>query len=231
MTSDQRSSLATTLQDGARELGLALDAETEILLLDYLALLVKWNSVYNLTAIRAPEAMVHQHLLDSLAALPAFADARRVLDVGTGAGLPGMVLAICARQATPARPAMRVDLIDPVHKKTAFLTQVKVELGLENVSVHTGKVQDLMPSMLQDGQLFDVITSRAFAEIGDFISWSQHLLAPGGKFVAMKGQLARIEEENLPAGWEVSATTMLQVPGLDAQRHLVEVRRSEDVHA
>jgi 16S rRNA (guanine527-N7)-methyltransferase len=159
--------------------------------------------------------MVTQHLLDSLAALPAFADARRVLDVGAGGGLPGMVLAI-------ARPQLQVALIDTVHKKTAFLTQAKAELGLANVTVHTGRVEQL-----QAAEPYDAITSRAFAELADFIAWSQHLLQRGGRFIALKGVLPTEEIARLPAGWRVTATTALQVPGLNAERHLIVIERDE----
>ena len=213
-----RPALAATLKKGAAELPLALgDAQCERLL-DYLALLAKWNSVYNLTAVRDPAQMVVQHLLDSLAAVPALASAKRVLDVGSGGGLPGMVLAIWAQEA---RPDMRIAMIDTVHKKTAFLTQVKAELGLANVTVHTGRVE-----ALQVAEPFDVITSRAFADLSDFVDWSGHLLAPGGRFIAMKGLAASEETERLPSAWRVLEKTPLSVPGLNAERHLVIIVRA-----
>ena len=159
-----RVALTAALKKGVAALPLTLgDSQIEGLL-DYLALLAKWNAVYNLTAVRDPAQMVVQHLLDSLAAIPAFASAQRVLDVGSGGGLPGMVLAIWARES---RPDMRIAMIDTVHKKTAFLTQVKAELGLANVTVHTGRVESL-----QVDQPFDLITSRAFADLSDFVDWS-----------------------------------------------------------
>jgi 16S rRNA (guanine527-N7)-methyltransferase len=158
--------------------------------------------------------MVTHHLLDSLAAVPAFADARNVLDVGAGGGLPGIVLAI-------ARPDMQVSLIDTVHKKTAFLKQVKAELELGNVTVYTSKVQDL-----QVEQKFDVITSRAFADLSDFVNWSGQLLAEGGRFIALKGVAPPDEQERLPAEWKVSKLQPLQVPALNAERHLVFIERS-----
>src|SRR3954453_5229099 len=132
MKESERANLTKTLADGARALRLELSDLQLAQLMDYLALLSKWNAVYNLTAVRDPAQMVTQHLLDSLATVSAFANAQHVLDVGAGGGLPGMVLAI-------ARPDMKVSLIDTVHKKTAFLTQVKAELQLANVSVHTGR--------------------------------------------------------------------------------------------
>jgi 16S rRNA (guanine527-N7)-methyltransferase len=213
-----RPALSDALRKGVAGLPLALgDAQFERLL-DYLALLAKWNAVYNLTAVRDPSQMVVQHLLDSLAAVPAFASARRVLDVGSGGGLPGMVLAIWAQEA---QPDMRIAMIDTVHKKTAFLTQVKAELGLANVTVHTGRVE-----ALQVAEPFDVITSRAFADLSDFVAWSGHLLADGGRFVAMKGVAGSEETDRLPSEWHVVEKTPLTVPGLDAERHLVIIARA-----
>lgn len=208
-----RDALTRTLADGAQQLGLALAPTQLTQLMDYLALLAKWNAVYNLTAVRAPEQMVTQHLLDSLAAVPAFAAAHNVLDVGAGGGLPGIVLAI-------ARPDIRVSMIDTVHKKTAFLTQAKSELGLTNVTVYTARVEQL-----QVTQKFDVITSRAFAELNDFVTWSGHLLAQGGRFIAMKGVMPESEIARLPAGWQVTGVQPLHVPGLGAERHLVFIER------
>lgn len=213
-----RAALADQLEKGISALSLTVTEAQVAKLLDYLALLAKWNAVYNLTAVRDPAQMVVQHLLDSLAALPAFTGAQRVLDVGSGGGLPGMVLAIWAQQAAPD---MRVDMIDTVHKKTAFLTQVKAELGLANVTVHTGRVESL-----QVAQPYDVITSRAFADLSDFVDWSGHLLAPGGRFIAMKGVAASEETDRLPAAWRVEKKQALDVPGLGAERHLVFIARA-----
>ena len=214
MKSFDRASLSAVLADGIAELALDLDGKQIDQLLDYLALLSKWNSVYNLTSVREPMQMVTHHLLDSLAAVPAFANARHVLDVGAGGGLPGIVLAI-------ARPGMKVSLIDTVHKKTAFLKQVKAELELVNVTVYTAKVQELAVP-----QKFDVITSRAFADLSDFVNWSGHLLAEGGRFIALKGVAPPDEQERLPAEWKVTQLQPLQVPRLDAERHLVYIEKS-----
>ncbi|KRB94155.1 16S rRNA (guanine(527)-N(7))-methyltransferase RsmG [Noviherbaspirillum sp. Root189] len=213
MTAFSRDQLTRILADGigALQLGLS-DAQTDQLM-DYLSLLAKWNAVYNLTAVRDPAQMVIQHLLDSLAAVPAFSQANNVLDVGAGGGLPGIVLAI-------ARPDMQVSMIDTVHKKTAFLTQAKAELGLRNVTVYTARVEQLNVATP-----FDVITSRAFAELKDFVTWSGHLLAPGGQFIALKGVLPQEEIVRLPAGWKVTATQALQVPGMEAERHLIFIKR------
>jgi len=210
-----RSALATVLANGIKELSLDLNQQQHEQLLDYLALLFKWNSVYNLTSVRDPMHMVTQHILDSLTAVPAFSGARNVLDVGAGGGLPGMVLAI-------ARPDAKVAMIDTVHKKTAFLTQVKAELGLANVTVYTMRVEQL-----QVAQKFDVITSRAFADLSDFVNWSGHLLEEGGKFIALKGTAPPEEQERLPSDWKVSELRPIQVPGLQAERHLVFIERAE----
>ena len=217
-TTDTQLQLGDTLSAGAAALGLTLSAGQHQKLLAYLALMAKWNRTYNLTALRDPAQMMTHHLLDSLAAVSAFAQADNVLDVGAGGGLPGIVLAIWAAEA---RPAMKVSMIDTVHKKTAFLTQAKAELQLSNVSVHTARVEQL-----QVTQLFDVITSRAFAELNDFINWSNHLLQPGGRYIAMKGVLPQDEIARLPDGWRVEKTQALQVPGLDAERHLIFIERS-----
>ncbi len=206
------------LAQGVSELAIDLPEPQIKNLLDYLRLLVKWNAVYNLTAVRDPAQMLTQHLLDCLATLPAFMNATRVLDVGSGGGLPGVVLAIWAQHA---QPQMSVHMIDTVHKKTAFLTQVKSELGLTNAQVHTGRVEQL-----NDEKKFDVITSRAFAELKDFILWSGHLLSDGGKMIALKGQPQDNELSGLPAGWEITKLERINVPGLEAQRHLVHIERT-----
>ena len=210
-----RPALAPILASGIKELKLDLNQQQHEQLLDYLALLFKWNAVYNLTSVRDPMQMMTHHLLDSLAAVSAFDGVRNVLDVGAGGGLPGVVLAI-------AKPDMKLSMIDTVHKKTAFLTQVKAELGLANVTVHTMKVQDL-----EVAAKFDVITSRAFADLSDFVNWSGHLLAEGGQFIALKGTAPPEEQERLPTEWKVTQLRPIQVPQLQAERHLVFIQRSE----
>ena len=209
-----RPALAAILASGITELKLELTAQQHEQLLDYLALLFKWNSVYNLTSVRDPMQMVTQHILDSLTAVPAFSGARNVLDVGAGGGLPGMVLAI-------ARPDTKVAMIDTVHKKTAFLTQVKAELGLANVTVYTKKVEQL-----QVNTPFDVITSRAFADLSDFVNWSGHLLAEGGQFIALKGTAPEDEQKRVPEPWKVTKLQVLEVPKLQAERHLVFIAKT-----
>ncbi|MBV6320721.1 MULTISPECIES: 16S rRNA (guanine(527)-N(7))-methyltransferase RsmG [Duganella] len=207
-----RVAIADVLKQGINSLKLGLGDDQVEKLLDYLALLNKWNSVYNLTSVRDPMQMVTLHVLDSLAAVPAFAGAQNVLDVGAGGGLPGMVLAI-------SRPDMKVSMIDTVHKKTAFLNQVKAELGLANVTVYTKRVEQL-----EVKTKFDVITSRAFADLSDFVNWSGHLLQEGGRFIALKGTAPAEERERLPEPWKVQKLEPLEVPGLDAERHLVFIQ-------
>ncbi|MFT5961178.1 MAG: 16S rRNA (guanine527-N7)-methyltransferase [Burkholderiaceae bacterium] len=216
-TSFNRIDLTKILCDGVASLDLKLETATLERLIDYLALLTKWNAVYNLTAVREPTQMVTQHLLDTLTILPAFSHVKHVLDVGAGGGLPGMVLAIWGQQYNPE---MRISMVDTVHKKTAFLTQAKGELGLTNTTVHTCRVE-----ALNVAQSFDVITSRAFAELADFVNWSGHLLAPQGRFIAMKGQVPVDEISRLPAGWDVTEIRPLHVPGLKAERHLIFIER------
>ena len=201
-------SLPAQLAAGIAALGLALPEGAEARLLAYLALLDKWNRVYNLTAVRETERMVSHHLLDSLAAVPFF-QAGAVLDVGSGGGLPGIPLAI-------ARPELQVTLIDSIAKKTAFLLQAKAELGLANLKVVTSRVEDFQP---ESG--FDVITSRAFSDLREFVMLTRHLLKPGGQWLAMKGLMPHEEIASLPDWVKVSANHALQVPGLDASRHLI----------
>ena len=217
-TVSDQAAMTQALRQGAQALGLALSEQQCGRLLDYQALLGKWNKVYNLTAVRDPSQMMTHHLLDSLAAVSAFTGARQVLDVGAGGGLPGIVLAIWAAEA---EPGMHITLVDTVQKKTAFLTQVKAQLQLNNVTVLHARVEQLPIE-----QQYDVITSRAFAELKDFVDWSNHLLLAGGKFIALKGVMPQQEIERLPTGWAVTAVQALQVPGLDAERHLVFLERS-----
>jgi 16S rRNA (guanine527-N7)-methyltransferase len=201
-------SVEDQLGAGVAALGLTLPAGAEAKLLAYLALLDKWNRVYNLTAVRDAERMVSHHLLDSLAAVPFF-QGQAMLDVGSGGGLPGIPLAI-------ARPDLQVTLIDSIAKKTAFLLQAKAELGLNNLHVVTGRVEDFRP---ESG--FDVITSRAFSDLKEFVMLTRHLLNPAGHWLAMKGLMPHEEIASLPDWVKVSADHALLVPGLEANRHLI----------
>ena len=198
----------------AAAMGVALSVEMADQLLAYQALMIKWNRTYNLTAIRDPEEMLVHHLLDSLVVAPLLPHGPMTLaDVGSGGGLPGIPLAI-------ARPEIQVTLIETSSKKSAFQQQVKIELGLSNVSVYSGRVEDYKPK-----NSFDIVISRAFAEIRDFVSWSGDLAKPEGRLYAMKGQYPEAEIATLPAGWQVLSSQPLQVAGLDAQRHLLILGR------
>lgn len=196
-------------------------------LIAYLGLMAKWNHVYNLSAIRDTDKMISHHLLDSLVVLPILEqwlhasnpnqNNPSILDVGTGGGLPGVVLAIM-------HPEWNITLIDPVHKKTAFLQQAKGQLALTNLSVITGKVEDLPAT-----QRYDVITSRAFASVIDFVTWSENVLADHGFFAAMKGifPIEEMDELNAVFSGKWQATSVeLHVPQLDAQRHLIQLQRT-----
>jgi len=210
MAADSNTNLRRRLDDGIAALGLPLDADHQERLLAYLALLVKWNQAYNLTAIRDPLEMVTKHLLDSLAVLPHL-HGTRVLDVGSGAGLPGIPLAICD-------PAREFTLLDSNGKKTRFLLQAKGELRLSNLSVVHSRLEQYRP-----GQLFDTVTARAFASLADMTAGTAHLLAPGGSLLAMKGEYPQDELDALPPGFVVREIIALTVPGLEAQRHLVRI--------
>lgn len=198
---------AEELRQGIAELGIALGAEAQLRLLDYLALLHKWNKVYNLTAIRDPQQMVSHHLLDSLVVLPHLW-AGRWLDVGCGAGLPGLVLAV-------AQQDWQFTLLDSNSKKISFVQQAVIELGLRNVSVHCERVEGW-----QTAERFDGIISRAFSELGEFLRNTRHLMALHGRWAAMKG--APVQElTGVPGGCRVEQVIPLQVPGLRAARSLV----------
>ncbi|MEE4143590.1 MAG: 16S rRNA (guanine(527)-N(7))-methyltransferase RsmG [Halieaceae bacterium] len=202
--------LLTRLQRGCEALGLAPDSAQQERLLDYLALLLKWNSAYNLTAVRAPAQMVTRHLLDSLAVAP-HVSGEHVIDVGTGAGLPGVPLAIML-------PGTRFALLDSNGKKTRFLFQVKTALRLDNMQIHHARVESFRPP-----ELFDAVLSRAFASLADMAAGCRHLLAPDGRLLAMKGAYPEEELAALGPAYKVSAVHALAVPGLDEQRHLVEI--------
>jgi len=236
------------LETGIADLELALPEDAEAKLSAYLALLDKWNRVYNLTAVRETERMVSHHLLDSLAIVPYLQAEAAVphpnpdgttshstkpasgqvagylpkgeganvglrpptaIDVGSGGGLPGIPLAI-------ARPDLQVTLIDSVAKKTAFLLQAKAELGLDNVSVVTGRVETY-----QNVSGFDFITSRAFSDLKEFVTLTRHLLAPGGRWLAMKGLYPHEEIAALPDWVKLRDEHVLTIPHLDATRHLI----------
>jgi 16S rRNA (guanine527-N7)-methyltransferase len=207
-------SLDASIAEGVRALGIDLDAAAVAKSAQYLRLIEKWNRVHNLTAVRAPEQMVVLHLLDSLTILPYLAEARSLLDVGSGPGLPGIPVAI-------ARPSLEVTLLDASHKKTTFLEQARTELDLANVQVACERVERWRPE-----RTFDVVVSRAFADLGEFVAQAQHLVAPGGRMLAMKGLYPYEEIARIPASHQVSGVEELRVPHLDAKRHLVVLRKA-----
>lgn len=209
--------LREQLEEGVKQLNLSLHTHQYDQLILYVSCLIKWNRIYNLTAIDDPDKIITHHLLDSLAIAFAFYDANHILDVGSGAGLPGLVLAICF-------PHVCVTLIDKVHKKTAFLTQVKTELCLKNVSVYTARVE-----AFQSEQLFDIVTSRAFSDIAHFIYLTEHLVKTSGKICALKGQLPQKEIDNIPCSWQVKKITPIAVPFLNVKRHMIELSRANCV--
>ena len=211
--------LQNRLQTGAESLGLALDAAQLTLLMDFLVLLQKWNKVYNLTAVRDPEEMLTHHLLDSLAAvLPlrrhvaqaGLAAPVRLLDVGSGGGLPGVVFAICC-------PGVDVSCVDTVGKKAAFIQQAAVQLRLPNLHGVHARVESLVTP-------FEVVSCRAFAALADFTTWSRQALAPHGVWLAMKGKHPEEELAALPADVQVFHVEQLAVPGLGAERCIVWMR-------
>lgn len=201
MTPDQK------LQLGVKQLGISLDEEAQSKLLDYLVLLDKWNKVYNLTAIRDPQQMVSYHLLDSLAVVPHLWKGRW-LDVGCGAGLPGLVLAI-------ALPNWQFSMLDSNSKKMSFVQQAVIELKLHNVKIKCMRVEEWRPP-----ERFDGIISRAFCELSDFLRNTRHLMNPQGRWMAMKGVPQR-EFTGLPDKCHIERVIPLQVPGLNAARSLV----------
>ena len=203
--------LRPELAAGLEALGLPAALATP--LLAYLALLARWNATYNLTAIRDPRDMVAKHLLDSLAMQPFVRDLRTLADLGTGPGLPGIPLAI-------ATPGLQVTLVESNGKKARFLREAARQLGLGNVQVAESRIEAFRP-----GTPFDAITARALATLPLILELGGHLPGPGGRLLAMKGVVPDEEIATLPAGWRLAAVHPLRVPGLDAERHLVEVAR------
>ena len=205
---------ARQLHEGVALLGLGLPSATEEKLLAYLALLAKWNRTYNLTAVRDEAAMVAVHLLDSLAVLPHLGSISSLADVGSGGGLPGIPLAL-------ARPGLGVCLIESSQKKASFLKQAKIELEIDNVSIDCARAEEAAPT-----SLFEAVVSRAFSDLANFVLVSGHLLAPGGRLLAMKGAHPREEIAGLPPSWRLTQSIPLAVPGLAAERHLMVIERA-----
>ncbi len=207
--------LADGLREGARSLGLSLSDAAQRQLLAYMALIQKWTRVYNLTAVRDPQEMLTHHLLDSLSAIPPLlrhtaGQPIRLLDVGSGGGLPGVVLAIC-------QPEIQVTCVDTVGKKAAFIQQVAATLRLPNLRGLHARVETVQ-------ERYDVVCSRAFASLQDFTQWSAAALAEGGVWMAMKGKMPSDEVAQLSSGIDVFHVEPLSVPGLDAERFLLWMR-------
>ena len=207
--------LRTKLEAGLQEMGLKISAQQQQKLLDYVALIYKWNQVHNLTAVREPLDMVTLHILDSLSVL-SYIECKRLLDVGAGAGLPSIPLAICL-------PELQVTAIDAVQKKVSFMRQVKAQLGLTNFNVIHGRIEEQEVPSKDMPEKFEVITSRAFSEIGLFVKLTKHLLADDGKWLAMKGAIPQHEFEK--SAIQPVDIKVLKVAGLDAERHLIVLRQ------
>lgn len=208
--------LGAALQGGLAAMGLDLSGPQRDRLMAFIALLAKWNRTYNLTAIRDEREMLTHHLLDSLSVVPALGASnlagRRWADVGSGAGLPGIPLAI-------ACPELEIASIEAVEKKASFQRQAKIELGLANLTIENCRVEDIPASG------FDAVITRAFADLADIVSLAGHLLKPSGRLLAMKGVLPEDEIERIPPGWLLRQALPLQVPGLDAKRHLLVIEK------
>ena len=203
---------AQQLRDGIQALGLDIDEAKQVKLLDYAALLQKWNKTYNLTALRDPAQTVSHHLLDSLTLLPYIEHAQTMLDVGSGGGQPGIPTAIC-------RPDLDITLLDANTKKPPFCNKPSSNSALKNVRVISGRVEAAADCRA------DVITSRAFAELADFVNWTEHLLKDGGYWAAMKGVYPQEEIDKLPESVAVEKVEALHVPQLNAERHIVIIRK------
>ena len=200
------------LQSGLKEMGLDLSGEQQDKLLAYVEMLKKWNKTYNLTALRDESQIISHHLLDSLTLPPYLEGAQTMLDVGSGGGQPGIPAAVC-------RPDLQITLLDANTKKTSFLQQAAIELELKNVRVVSDRVEAVQ------GLQADVITSRAFAELADFVNWTAHLLQDGGCWAAMKGVYPAAEIDRLPDSVCVERVDKIRVPQLNAERHMVILRK------
>lgn len=208
------SDMKILLKQGLQQMNIDLTVPQQLQLLAFVDLLKKWNSTYNLTALRNDQDVISHHILDSLTLLPYIEHARGLVDVGSGGGMPGIPVAI-------ACPDLPVALLDANSKKTSFLQQAVIELGLSNVQVITARVEAMV------GEHFDVITSRAFAELNDFVTITKQLMAKGGYWAAMKGVYPYEEIEHLPDSVELIQVDKLNVPHLNAERHMVLLRKKE----
>lgn len=205
-------SCSKLLDDGLTELELSVDNNQKQLLLSYIALLVKWNKAFNLTAIRDPEAMIVRHLLDSLS-VSAHLHGINIIDVGTGPGIPGIPLAIIF-------PKRRFTLMDSNGKKVRFMNQVKMSLGIENVFPVQHRVESFQPK-----EAFDSVISRAFTSLKQMVEMTEHLVSDIGLMQAMKGIYPEPEQQPLPEQWQIEKVIKLKVPKLEEQRHLVNIKK------
>ena len=207
----QEQQLELQLHQGVAALGIAIPADVQTQLLRFIQLLLKWNKAYNLTAIRDPAEMVTKHLLDSLAMLPFLQDGE-IIDIGTGPGLPGIPLSL-------VRKNQPFTLLDSNSKKTRFVTQAVMELGIRNVTVVQSRAESFQPA-----HPYDVVIARAFAGIKDLLERVQHLCAPGARVIAMKGQFPEGEMDDWPAGFSCESVEKISIPGMQAERHVVLIR-------
>jgi 16S rRNA (guanine527-N7)-methyltransferase len=207
-----QSELLAILEDSLKDSDLVVTQEKQLQLINYVLLMHKWNKTYNLTSVRDPRDMVIKHIVDSIAVAP-FLDKIRYIDVGTGPGLPGIPLAIMC-------PDKQFVLLDSLGKRVRFMRQVAYELKIANIQPVQSRVEDFVPDVDIDGVL-----SRAFASLKDMLHWCQHLVDSHGVFIALKGQLPTNELEELPLGFILQETIKLNVPGLDGERHIVNIKR------
>ena len=214
MSINSSEQLRHRLQDGLQALGVSLTEPQQLTLINFIALLIKWNKVYNLTAVRDPLKILDRHILDSLSVLP-YLQGTRLIDIGAGAGIPGIPLAV-------AQYEKQFVLLDSNRKKTRFMQQAKTELSLENVDVVHARVENYQPD-----QLFDTVISRAFASLKKMAEWSSHLVNESGVLFAMKGSYPEQEISELANSFEIKAVHKIEYPGLDADRYLVEIMLSK----
>lgn len=206
--------LRAQLKKGIDELGVECSPQQVEQLLDYVGLLITWNNAYNLTAIRQPEQMIALHILDSLAILP-FVTGENLIDVGTGPGLPGIPLAIMC-------PHKTFKLLDSNGKKTRFLFHARCQLKLQNLTEIQSRVEQFNPE-----QTYDTVLSRAFTSVSEMVDKCKHLLDPDGRFLAMKGKFPQSELSLLEKDYKVDVSHRLTVPGVDGERHLIEISKAE----
>ena len=214
MSVNSSEQLRHRLQDGLQALGISLTEQQELTLINFVALLIKWNKVYNLTAVRDPLKILDRHIIDSLSVLP-YLQGTRLIDIGAGAGIPGIPLAV-------AQNEKQFVLLDSNRKKTRFMQQAKTELSLANVDVVHSRVENYQPD-----QLFDTVISRAFASLKKMAQWSSHLVNESGVLFAMKGSYPEQEISELANSFEIKAVHKIEYPGLDADRYLVEIMLSK----